>query len=59
MNNLGSRGFQVLTVIENWSRESLFLDVGLRHMGQSDIDALDCVGKIHKQQDKIILDHGT
>jgi putative transposase len=35
------RAFRVLTLIDNWSRESVLLEVGFRLIGQSVADAVD------------------
>jgi len=40
--------FRVLTVIDNWSRESVLLEVGFRLTGQSVIDALSHISKLRK-----------
>ena len=56
---VSGRAFRVLTVIDNWSRESVLLEVGFRLTGQSVVDALDSVGKIRKLPSTITVDHGT
>lgn len=56
---VSGRAFRVLTVIDNWSRESVLLEVGFRLTGQSVVDALDSVGKIRKLPATITVDHGT
>ncbi len=45
---VSGRAFRVLTVIDNWSRESILLEVGFRLTGQSVAEALDRVGKGRK-----------
>lgn len=56
---VSGRAFRVLTVIDNWSRESVLLEVGFRLTGQSVADALDRVGKTRKLPATITVDHGT
>jgi transposase InsO family protein len=51
--------FRVLTVIDNWSRESVLLEVGFRLTGQSVIDALNRISKLRKLPASITVDHGT
>lgn len=51
--------FGVLTMIDNWSRESVLLEVGFRLAGQSVVDALNRVGQIRKLLSTITADHGT
>ena len=53
------RAFRVLTMIDNWSRESLLLEVGFRLTGQTVVDALNRVGKTRKLPSTITVDHGT
>ena len=50
--------FRVLTVIDNWSRESVLLEVGFRLTAQSVIDALNRVNKFRKLPTSITVDHG-
>jgi transposase InsO family protein len=47
----------VLTVIDNWSRECVLLEVGFRLKGQSVVDALNRVGKGRKLPATITVDH--
>lgn len=49
----------MLTVIDNWSRESVLLEVGFRLTGQSVIDALNRISKLRKLPASITVDHGT
>jgi putative transposase len=49
----------VLTVIDNWSRESVLLEVGFRLTGQSVIDELNRLSKLRKLPASITVDHGT
>jgi len=56
---VSDRAFRVLTVIDNWSRESVLLEVGFRLTGQSVVDALNRVGKIRELPAIITVDHGT
>jgi len=51
--------FRVLTVIDNWSRESPMLEVGIRLTGQSVADALNRVGTVVRLPGSITVDHGT
>lgn len=51
--------FRVLTVIDNWSRESILLEVGFRLTAQSVIDALNLVSKSRKLPASITVDHGA
>ena len=51
--------FRVLTVLDNWSRESVLLEVGFRLTAQSVIDALNRVSKSRKLPASITVDHGT
>ncbi len=51
--------FRVLTVVDNWSRESVLLEVGFRLTAQSVIDALNRVSKSRKLPASITVDHGT
>ena len=51
--------FRVLTVIDNWSRESDLLEVGFRLTAQSVIDALNLFGKLRKLPASITVDHGN
>lgn len=56
---VSGQAFRVLTVIDNWSCESVLLEVGFRLTGTSIVDVLDCVGKIRKLPTTITVDHGT
>jgi putative transposase len=56
---VSGQAFRVLTLIDNWSRESVLSEVGFRLMGQSVLDSLDRVGKIRKPPATITVDHGT
>jgi putative transposase len=53
------RVFRVLNVIDNWSRESVLLEVDFRLTGQSVVGALNLVGKTRKLPTTITVDHGT
>ncbi len=44
---ISGRAFRVLTVIDNWGRESVLLEVGFRLTGQSVANALNRVAKTH------------
>jgi len=53
------RTFRVLTVIDQWSRESVMLEANVALTGQSVVEALDAVAA-HRQLPKAItVDHGT
>jgi len=56
---ISGQAFRVLTVIDNWSRESVLLEVGFRLTGQSVADALNRVAKTHKPPATITVDHGS
>ena len=56
---VSGRAFRVLTVIDNWSRESVLLEVGFRLKGQSVADALDRVGKAPKLPGTLAVDFQT
>lgn len=51
--------FRVLTVIDNWSRESPLLEVGLRLTGQSVAEALNRAAEYTRLPSSITADHGT
>jgi putative transposase len=51
--------FRVLTVVDNWSRESPVLEVGFRLTGSSVAEALSRVGKTVRLPACITVDHGT
>ena len=51
--------FRVLTVVDNWSRESPVLEVGFRLTGNSVVEALSRVGKTVCLPACITVDHGT
>jgi len=51
--------FRVLTVVDNWSRESPVLEVGFRLTGNSVVEALSRVGKMVSLPACITVDHGT
>lgn len=53
------RAFRVLTVVDNWSRESVLLEAGFRLTGQSVAEALKRVGFIRPLPHAITVDHGT
>ena len=48
----------MLTVIDNWSSESVLLEVGFRLTGKSVMDALKRVSKSRKSPASINIDHG-
>jgi transposase InsO family protein len=51
--------FRVLTVVDNWSRESPVLEVGFRLTGNSVVETLSRVGKMVCLPACITVDHGT
>lgn len=53
------RAFRVLTVVDNWSRESPVLELGFRLTGDSVVQALDRVAKRVALPASITVDHGT
>jgi putative transposase len=52
------RAFRVLCVIDNWSRQSLLLEVGFRLTGSSVVQALNCVSNEGRLPQSITVDHG-
>ena len=55
----GGRAFRVLTVVDNWSRESVVLETGFRLTGQSVVQALIGVSCLRSLPRSITVDHGT
>jgi putative transposase len=53
------RAFRVLTVIDQWSRESVLLEANLALTGQSVVDALEAVAAHRPLPKAITVDHGT
>lgn len=53
------RPFRILTVVDNWSRSSVLLEVGCRLTGQSVVDALTKISFTHPLPRSITIDHGT
>lgn len=53
------RAFRVLTVIDQWSRESVLLEANVALTGQSVVDALDAVAAHRPLPTAITVDHGT
>ena len=51
--------FRVLTVVDNWSRESVLLETGFRLTSQDVILALDRAAQSRKLPTSITVDHGT
>ncbi len=59
-DQLGSgRAFRVLTVIDQWSRESVLLEANVALTGQSVVDALAAVAAERPLPKAITVDHGT
>lgn len=53
------RSFRVLTVIDQWSRESVLLEANASLTGQSVVDALESVSARRPLPKAITVDHGT
>jgi putative transposase len=53
------RAFRVLTVIDQWSRESVLLEANLALTGQSVVAALEAVAAQRPLPKAITVDHGT
>jgi len=53
------RAFRVLTVIDQWSRESVLLEANVALTGQSVVEALDAVSAHRPLPKAITVDHGT
>lgn len=53
------RAFRVLTVVDNWSRESVLLEAGFRLSGESVAQALSRVFVTRPLPRSITVDHGT
>jgi putative transposase len=53
------RRFRVLTVIDQWSRESVLLEAAVATMGHSVVEALDALARHHPLPRAITVDHGT
>ena len=53
------RAFRVLTVVDNWSRESVCLEVGFRLTGEHVAQALSKVAEQRLLPRSITVDHGT
>jgi putative transposase len=54
-----SRKFRVLTVIDQWSRESVLLETQFALTGQSVVDALETLSRTRPLPKAITVDHGT
>lgn len=53
------RSFRVLTVIDQWSRESVLLEADFALTGQSVVDALERLSRHRPLPKAITVDHGT
>ena len=53
------RAFRVLTVVDNWSRESVVLETGFRLTGESVAQALARASQNRSLPRSITVDHGT
>jgi len=53
------RAFRVLTVIDQWSRESVLLEANVSLTGRSVVDALEAVSTRQPLPKAITVDHGT
>ena len=51
--------FRILTVIDNWSRQSVSLEVGFRLNGHSVVEAFNRVARKERLPLSITTDHGT
>jgi putative transposase len=51
--------FRILTVIDNWSRQSVLLEVGFRLNGHSVVEAFNRVARKERLPLSITMDHGT
>lgn len=56
---LDGRKFRVLTVIDQWSRESVLLETNFALTGRSVADALDALSESRPLPKAITVDHGT
>ena len=56
---VGGTAFRVLTVVDNWSRESVLLETGFRLTGEHVARALAEVAKTRSLPRSITVDHGT
>ena len=56
---LDGRAFQVLTVIDQWSRESVLMEANVALTGQSVVDALEALSARRPLPKAITVDHGT
>jgi len=56
---VSGRRFRVLTVIDQWSRESVLLEASMAPTGHSVVDALDALARHHPLPRAITVDHGT
>src|SRR5687767_13433565 len=53
------RAFRVLTVIDQWSRESVLMEANVALTGQSVVDALEALSAGRPLPKAITVDHGT
>jgi putative transposase len=53
------RAFRVLTMVDNWSRESVLLEAGFRLTGDDVVKALTKVATLRPLRRSITVDHGT
>src|SRR4051812_4518183 len=51
--------FRVLTVIDQWSRESVLMEANVALTGQSVVDALEAISACRPLPKAITVDHGT
>jgi putative transposase len=56
---VNGRAFRVLTVIDQWSRESVLLEANVALTGRSVVEALDAVAAHRPLPKAIGVDHGT
>jgi putative transposase len=53
------RTFRVLTIIDQWSRESVLMEANVALTGQSVVDALEALSARRRLPKAITVDHGT
>jgi len=56
---VSGRAFRVLTVIDQWSRESVLMEANVALTGQSVVEALDTLAQHRALPKAITVDHGT
>ena len=56
---MAGRAFRVLTVVDQWSRQSPILEVGFSLTGQHVVAAMEAVGTRTTWPRSITVDHGS